>query len=369
MSIRCAVCGSKRVVTETKKEGYNTKKGILGTIFLGNIGAIAGASGNDVIYYHCADCGQVMNKCMSEFESATIDKYIENPNLWNKLLEEKKKQYPNIEWESKVEKLSEEKNIEEKADIIWNYYNNTKISYIESKELCKKIFGTDTIIDFYNAMELLEKRGLVNCDFDVNTEKTYYSFCSTTEQIKNNIDRIDVIDEADKILNTRNKEITNLALEMLEKVKVIKEFEFTNKLENELLKRNYSDNVKVINWIVISIILNLTEQGLIGQEGKNLLYLNEYEREKVKQEIKEKKIIEEREDELRKQKQVDEYKSVVLDVLKDGQEMTAMDIICKCEQLKNARIQQISCCLEELCNQGILKKDVNKKKKFYSIVR
>ena len=368
MSIRCAVCGSKRVVTETKKEGYNTKRGILGTVLFGNIGALAGTSGNDVVYYHCADCGQTMNKPMSEFESTTIDKYIENPNLWDKLLREKKNQYPNIEWESKEENLTEEKSIEEKADIIWNYYNNTKISYIESKELCKKVFGTDTVIDFYNAMELLEKRGLVNCDFDVNTEKTYYSFCSTTNQIKENIDRMNVCDETDKILMAREKEITNIALEMLEKDGKISELDFTQKLEEKLFEKGYSSNDKVVNWLAISIISNLIEQKLISQEGRQLKYLDENEREKARQELKEERIRRKNEFEVKQQEQANEYRNIVLEFLKDGQEMTVTDMICKCENLKNARIQPLSRCLEDLCEQGLVKEEISKKKKYYSII-
>ena len=114
MSIKMCSMWKQKSSYRNKKEGYNTKKGYHRNSIFENIGAIAGASGREVIYYHCADCGQTMNKPMSEFESTTIDKYIENPNLWDKLLREKKNQYPNIEWESKEENLIEEKSIEEK---------------------------------------------------------------------------------------------------------------------------------------------------------------------------------------------------------------------------------------------------------------
>ncbi len=108
MSIyRCAVCGSSRVVPETKQEGYNKKQGILGMAVFGLGGAVAGASGNTVVYYHCADCGHTLNRCMSDFEKNSIDRYLLNPdNEANKtMLRIEKKQYPNIEWEeSTIEK-------------------------------------------------------------------------------------------------------------------------------------------------------------------------------------------------------------------------------------------------------------------------
>ena len=99
MSIRCAVCGSKNVVTETKKEGYNLKKGAIGTVLFGMFGALAGTDGKETIYYHCADCGQVMNKPMSSWKSDTIDMYMQDPQRWASYLKEEKETYKNIEWD------------------------------------------------------------------------------------------------------------------------------------------------------------------------------------------------------------------------------------------------------------------------------
>jgi len=107
MSIRCAVCGSKRVVTETKKEGYNIKKGIVGGILFGTTGSIiGGTNGNEVTYYHCADCGHTINKCMYDWETDEIDTAINNKDslYYLNILRDKKKKYPNIEWDEKIEK-------------------------------------------------------------------------------------------------------------------------------------------------------------------------------------------------------------------------------------------------------------------------
>ena len=38
---RCAMCGSTKIVLETKQEGYNKKKGIWGAVLFGGIGALA----------------------------------------------------------------------------------------------------------------------------------------------------------------------------------------------------------------------------------------------------------------------------------------------------------------------------------------
>ena len=56
MVTRCKVCGSKNITREIKKEGYDIKKGVIGTALIGVPGALAGAVGKDTIYYHCADC-------------------------------------------------------------------------------------------------------------------------------------------------------------------------------------------------------------------------------------------------------------------------------------------------------------------------
>ena len=97
----CAACGSSRVVSEKKKEGYHLKKGLIGTLFMGNVGALAGVNGNEVTYYHCADCGQTLNYVMSEYEQQSILFALENKDKYFYMdrLNNFKKKYKNIEWE------------------------------------------------------------------------------------------------------------------------------------------------------------------------------------------------------------------------------------------------------------------------------
>ena len=110
---RCAVCGSGRVVPETRQEGYNKKKGIMGMALFGLGGAVAGTSGNTVVYYHCADCGHTLNRCMPDFEKNSIDRFLLDPdNEANKfMLRMKKEQYSNIEWEEPIKEKNDSNEI------------------------------------------------------------------------------------------------------------------------------------------------------------------------------------------------------------------------------------------------------------------
>ena len=102
MSIRCAMCGSKNVYIDSKKEGYNLKAGAIGTVLVGVPGALAGAVGNENTYYHCRECGQTLNKPMMDFESDCIDGWIRNSKHHYDELKRMKRKYKNIEWEEGV---------------------------------------------------------------------------------------------------------------------------------------------------------------------------------------------------------------------------------------------------------------------------
>lgn len=101
--MRCAVCGSTRIVTETRKEGYNLKKGIVGSVLFGGMGAIAGTSGNEVTYYHCGDCGQTLNKCMHEYEEMELEFALKTQDseyaFFINRVNEMKNKYPNAGWD------------------------------------------------------------------------------------------------------------------------------------------------------------------------------------------------------------------------------------------------------------------------------
>ena len=106
--MRCAVCGSTRIVTEKRKEGYHLKKGTIGSVLRGGIGAIAGTRGNEVTYYHCGDCGQTLNKCMHEYEEMELEFALKTQDSGDTFfinrVNEMKNKYPNAGWdENKIQ--------------------------------------------------------------------------------------------------------------------------------------------------------------------------------------------------------------------------------------------------------------------------
>lgn len=112
-NLRCAACGSPRVVVDHRPEGYSLSKGVAGSLLLGPGGAVAGINGKKCSYYHCPDCGQTLNYSMGSFIVKMINEDIENPNERIDSLRKWKKEYPNIEWEesnndSEIQTLSKE---------------------------------------------------------------------------------------------------------------------------------------------------------------------------------------------------------------------------------------------------------------------
>ena len=110
--MRCAVCGSTRVVVERKKEGFNQKKGMLGGMLFGTTGAIVGgASGNETIYYHCGDCGHTLNKCMHQYEEMELDfalnTQVSEDTYFIDRVNRMKNKYPNAGWN--LEKINQAK--------------------------------------------------------------------------------------------------------------------------------------------------------------------------------------------------------------------------------------------------------------------
>jgi hypothetical protein len=77
--LRCAACGSPRVMMDEKSEGYSLAKGILGTALIGNVGVVAGINGKKKKYYHCPDCGTTLSYPMESTVLKIINDCISNP--------------------------------------------------------------------------------------------------------------------------------------------------------------------------------------------------------------------------------------------------------------------------------------------------
>ena len=158
---RCAMCGSTKIVLETKQEGYNKKKGIWGAVLFGGIGALAGTSGNTVTYYHCGDCGAVLNRTMLPFEKESIERCLASPDTFESSLKSYKEQYKNIEWEEKKEVIKSNEGdsslIEQDEDCIIQYMKKKGIP-VRHDELAKQVQGTP-----YFAIKTLQESNLVIC--------------------------------------------------------------------------------------------------------------------------------------------------------------------------------------------------------------
>lgn len=193
--MRCAVCGSTRVVAEIKKEGYNQKKGIIGTALFGIKGAIMGANGNEVTYYHCGDCGQTLNRCMNESELLELNFALQNQtNLEEYFLNRTKRmkeKYPNAGWNFKKiakaerdsrteittcdETLMEKckKFVKDKEKVSDNELTTYMRSLGYKKEVIKDIARTTTYDDKYKLKLVVEDNVL------------YYEYYDSSEFINN----------------------------------------------------------------------------------------------------------------------------------------------------------------------------------------
>lgn len=181
---RCAMCGSSKIVPETKQEGYNKKKGIWGAALFGVIGALTGTSGNTVTYYHCGDCGAVLNCTMPSFEKESIERCLASPDVFESSLKTYKKQYKNIEWEEKkvvIEKNKENSSlidieIEQDEECIIQYMKKKGIP-VRSDELYKQTVGGMGL-----GIRTLCKRGVLKCE--KIGEDFYYIMVTDVQEMK-----------------------------------------------------------------------------------------------------------------------------------------------------------------------------------------
>jgi len=185
---RCTYCGSPNVSKQTKREGYSVKKGLVGGLMFGSIGALMGVNGKEKVYYHCVDCGADATSPMSPALKASLESYLREPEKYETLLEYEKKMYRNIEWEKPIRHTPIGVDKNEKviannentlADEIWQYYLKCKIPYMSISSIVSNTQSSDANVR--KAMKVLESRGLVVPDDDS------YTFYDDAENIKNNV--------------------------------------------------------------------------------------------------------------------------------------------------------------------------------------
>ena len=85
--MRCGCCGSTNVQIDIEqKSGYSVKKGILGRLFFGAGGEVAGVNGKQETKktYHCLACGKIgslVDVVMSDYTEGRINKALSSNNI------------------------------------------------------------------------------------------------------------------------------------------------------------------------------------------------------------------------------------------------------------------------------------------------
>lgn len=204
---RCAACGSSKVISDEKSEGYSVTKGIVGVALFGTGGAVMGGDGNSKRYYHCRECGQTLTYPMPTSIKEIIDNAIADPAINKSTLEIEKKMYPNIEWESD-EKIIEYKSNNELADAMIEFFEKTKIPFI-SEEKLEKILEIEPYgqINLFNACLLLSDRE--NNDISVYfniTKDCFYAYIPKSDKIEIFKDLVEYINKNNFLTEEQIKE-------------------------------------------------------------------------------------------------------------------------------------------------------------------
>ncbi len=307
MSLRCAVCGSKKIQKETKYEGYNQKKGFLGIALFGSAGAVMGTSGNAVDYFHCVECGHTMNKTMDFNDSYDIEIALRDKDKTK--LELLKEKYINIEWNKEEDKKNELETGAKLAEKIYDYYKTLDKSTVSRHEFFKSLmkispkYDTDSLIE---AEEILQKNGLLK----INKDEKLYTFFKSSEEIDDNQNMLMIDDKVDELLSKINGSMNlengakksfgdcRIYIDLFQIVKKSDrklEKHILNELEEVIRNYNYSNDEvileaaakKVIDKAVHFVYLDRKE----AEQGNTLYYISsEKEKERIRQERKLKKI-------------------------------------------------------------------------------
>lgn len=213
MSIRCAMCGSSNVRTETKQEGYNKKKGIIGVALFGGVGALAGTSGNAVTYYHCAECQHVLNRCMPEYDKLEIEIALSHPDISEKDLIRWKKKYKNIEWE---EAESSVVNIPTNSNNSTDNSDSFDEEFIESLEspILEYLEHNKDIEIVWNKREVAKKLDIEWDKFHIEVALAFKNLCDKgalkSEQgyfyLTSGVDEQKAVEKIQKLISKKNNQ-------------------------------------------------------------------------------------------------------------------------------------------------------------------
>lgn len=191
--MRCGLCGSKEV-SLVNKSSYSMKKGIVGAVVLGPVGAVAGINGNSSMVYHCMKCGQDSLSIMDNYFEQAIDTALSNGD--RATLDRYRSSWRNIEYPTNVSKNMSTSTILVRED---SKNSTSLIGDISLKELKIRIredissstipYTYDEIVEKYNdnikaydAINEILKEGLARRTY-ING-KEYISPARTPEEIQ-----------------------------------------------------------------------------------------------------------------------------------------------------------------------------------------
>lgn len=369
MSLRCAVCGSKRITVETKKEGYDVVKGVVGTALVGIPGALAGAGGKENTYYHCADCGQVLNKPMLSVESDWIDMLLENPANWKNQLKEKKARYKNIEWEDAdfyakpLRELTEEEKIEQMEDEILCYLNQVG-TLVEEKKIKKRLglSSEDWSWDLDKALDSLYDSGRIDREY-VDSERCF-SIVRDIKEVETKRLQNQAIDKVFELESENKDKWVNCIWNSLEvnKTYTWNELEELGKtsLENVIV----SDNPWLIVMIARHTLASMTNKGMLTKENEVYRACSE---EEIKKSIQEKEQQEKERERVRKQVE-DEIKGKILNYLRSNYgKYTITYMHDNASELSEFSVAKLTSMLLEMVEEGTVERIEERKIRYYAV--
>ena len=241
-----------------------------------------GSSGNEVTYYHCGDCGQILNRCMSEAELLELNFALQNQTNSDEYFlnrtKRMKEKYPNAGWDSeeisqaerenKVATITCDDNVMENCKKFVKdkgiVSNNELIIYMQSlgykKEIIEDVARKTTCDDKYKLKLIVEDNVL------------YYEYYDSSELINNRPLHLynfriyknyfkDEIEKKEEDINRENKSVEQQILQIVSK--------YEGWFTGENLQKDNESLAIYSNQRILSILVMLTDRGCLERKKIN----------------------------------------------------------------------------------------------------
>lgn len=364
---RCAMCGSSKIVLETKQEGYDTKKGIWGAVLFGGIGALAGTSGKTVTYYHCGDCGQVLNRTMMSVEKDSIDRCLDNPVIYESSLKRYKERYRNIEWEEPISvPVSIQLQVSDIEEHIIEYVKKLGIP-VTMENLQEKLRDiTEDIFDLGHAIENLEKRGILKSEKIAN--EYCYILVTDIEEVKEIALKNAASEKAKELV--RSKDYIPIVKEILLDTSMTWEEIYNYLKANNHLSKDVLKEEKGNSYIPLYFTKTLIRKLRTADIGSKtridpIVIENDRYRIKTTTEINDSKVSAKHNADAQISKEIDTLKPII-EILRNAEKPISCNELMEMNQdLKSRIFQQVNAKLIQLEKAGIIKSKLLKKRNYY----